>query len=167
MEKQPETELERQVREITEGIERLRAQTEHDPVREQFEARERPLRERAETIRERHRGAWEGLPTGPVAWGEPAARAPLARRDLEPCSLTNARDLLARTSARAPGGLIAGPNTAVGYTLTGALRILERADEIALGTWHGARTIQVRTPQGEHVWILRDRPADLDPWSTS
>jgi hypothetical protein len=75
---------------------------------------------------------------------------------------------LRATSVNNATGLIGGPYTPVGYTLSGALRLLDAATEVYRGYWHGQETVQAVLPTGEHVWYLRINPPydyDADPWT--
>jgi hypothetical protein len=82
-------------------------------------------------------------------------------------NVKEARTLLTQTSTNNATGIIGGPHSCVGYTLSGALTILERCDERTLRKedWFGRPALLVRLPGfGEHVWYLNLDERKADPW---
>ena len=78
-------------------------------------------------------------------------------------------DLLTRTSTNNYAGIIAGPHSPVGYTLTGAIRMLKRCDPdmIVICNWRGdIQAIVAQIPgHGAHVWYINLEAKVLDPWA--
>jgi hypothetical protein len=79
---------------------------------------------------------------------------------------TEVVDLLTRTSTNNRTGLIGGPYSVTGYTLTGALAIVERCEQFervrhrshdAICGWLAGH--------GAHIWYLRLDPPKEDPWN--
>jgi hypothetical protein len=73
---------------------------------------------------------------------------------------------LTLTASNNRSGTIHGPFTTIGYSVAGALRMLDRArdDQIFSGQWNGIETVQAVNAGGEHIWYIRRDPADPDPW---
>lgn len=68
--------------------------------------------------------------------------------------------LLEVTASHMPDGIIAGPHSVVGYTLSGAIRILGRCQTF----WVDDGLLSADLPgHGTHVWTLRLKPQP-DPW---
>lgn len=85
--------------------------------------------------------------------------------------MTNVREaevLLRVTSANNATGIIGGPHSVVGYTLSGALATLSRClpDTIEVIEWFGRPALRARLVGfGEHVWYLNLAERKDDPWA--
>lgn len=76
--------------------------------------------------------------------------------------------LLRVTSANNATGIIGGPHSAVGYTLSGALAMLSRCDPdtLRVENWFRRPALIARLPGfGEHVWYLNLAERKEDPWA--
>ena len=89
--------------------------------------------------------AWSGLPT--------------TKRSI---SKAEAIDLLTRTSTNNRTGLIGGPYSVTGYTLSGSINIINQCEKIEASSLRGQEAICAVLPgKGAHVWYLRLEPRKI------
>lgn len=80
--------------------------------------------------------------------------------------IEEAAALLRQTAANNATGIIGGPHSIVGYTLSGALAMLERAETIELTQVHGHSTLIAHLAgYGDHFWYLNPNSRKEDPWA--
>lgn len=81
-------------------------------------------------------------------------------------TIEEAAALLRQTSTNNATGIIGGPYSVVGYTLSGALSLLQRCTGPHLGRYHGHDVlVAYLAGHGDHIWYLNPRSRTEDPWA--